>query len=69
MGDDRGPLDRVKDAVAAALGRRPADRHPDDRGDDRDDVARSADPRTRTVGMIAPVDPPPTPEQADRTDG
>ena len=22
MGDDRGPLDRVKDAVAAALGRR-----------------------------------------------
>ena len=68
MGDDRGPLDRVKDAVAAALGRRPADRHDDD-DDDRDGPALLADPRTRTLGMVAPVDPPPTPEQADRTDG
>ena len=57
--------------VDGATGTERIDDHADDRDDrdDRDGPARLADPRTRTLGMIAPVDPPPTPEQADRTDG
>lgn len=74
MGDHRTPLDRVKDAVAGALGRRSRDGHTDERTDDADragvdGLAEPVDPRLLIRGMIVRPDAPSRSEESEEPDG